>query len=135
MHSQSFRIFLFGLTTLLFACNDGGSVNDNDVLQHRLVHLESRALDNMVFIEGGTFTMGDFGAVGEDGIWRPFFPPTAERNKAHSVTLTSYSFGSHKTTWEDFDTYLIANELDVIARIFNEEWPREPFDSDQASRY
>ena len=118
----------------LSGCNPDRGIGAQE-LDQRLARLEAKALDGLVFIEGGTFTMGDFGAVGEDGIWRPFFPPTAERNKAHSVTLTSYSFGSHKTTWEDFDTYLIANELHVIARIFNEEWPREPFDSDQASRY
>ncbi|GGI90337.1 formylglycine-generating enzyme family protein [Halopseudomonas pertucinogena] len=111
---------------ILPGCDDGPSVGAEE-LNQRLAQLEEKAKQNMVFIEGGTFTMGDFGAVGEDGVWRPFFPPTAERNKAHTVTLSSYSISNQKTTWEDFDTYLIANDGDVIERVFNEEWKREPF--------
>src|SRR5690554_7974468 len=86
-------------------------------------------------IEGGRFTMGDFGAVGDDGIWRPFFPPTLELNQPHEVTLSSYSLSRHKTTWEDFDTYLLANNLDVIEPVFEEKRRRIPFNDDESSRF
>src|SRR5690606_10360646 len=108
---------------------------DAQELDQRLARLEAKAMGGLVFIEGGTFTMGDFGAVGEDGIWRPFFPPTIEEDQPHEVTLSSYSLSRHKTTWEDFDTYLLANDLDVIERVFNEEWKREPFQSDESSPF
>lgn len=135
MHSQSFRTFLFSLTTLLYACNDGGSVNDDDVMQHRLVHLENRALDDLVFIEGGSFTMGDFGAVGEDGVWRPFFPPTIKENTPHEVTLSNYSLSRYKTTWQDFDTYLVVNNLPVTERSYQDHLQRMPFDKNGSSQF
>lgn len=93
------------------------------------------ALANQVFIEGGTFIMGDWGAVGEDGAWRPYFPPTAERNKAHKVTLSNYSLSKYKTTWEDYDTYLLATGRPFVKRAANfggdyiyEERERQPYE-------
>src|SRR5690606_28858008 len=82
---------LLGSIGLLAGCQDKQPGISKHELQNRLTQLESRALDSLVFIEGGTFIMGDFGAVGEDGVWRPYFPPTAERNTSHEVTLSSYS--------------------------------------------
>ena len=71
---------------------------------------------NQIFIEGGTFTMGDWGAVGDDGVWRPYFPPTAEKNKAHQVTLSSYNLGKYEVTGEEYDTFLLATGRPVIIR-------------------
>lgn len=124
------------LAVLFFAgCGKNSSDINRSTLQDRVAKLERRVQGDLVFVKGGEFIMGDFGAIGEDGAWRPFFPPTAERNKAHIVTLSSYSISSQKTTWEDFDTYLIANDRDVIERVFNEEWKREPFQSDESSPF
>ena len=58
----------------LSGCSRDTSIGAQE-LDQRLARLEAKAMGGLVFIEGGTFTMGDFGAVGEDGIWRPFFPP------------------------------------------------------------
>jgi formylglycine-generating enzyme len=104
-------------------------------LQPRLAELTSRAINNLVFIEGGTFIMGDFGAVGEDGVWRPYFPPTIEEDQPHEVTLSSYSLSQHKTTWGDFDTYLLANDLPFIVQAFTKSWERKPFDQEPESRF
>ena len=119
---------------ILPGCDDGPSVGAEE-LNQRLAQLEEKAKQNMVFIEGGTFTMGDFGAVGEGGMWRPFFPPTIEEDRPHEVKLSSYYLNRQKTTWEDFDAYLLANDLDVIERVFSEEWKREPFQSDESSPF
>ena len=100
-----------------------------------LAVLEEKTNSNMVFIEGGSFTMGDFGAAGDDGVWRPYFPPTIEEDKAHEVTLSSYSLSKQKTTYADFDTYLLANQLDVIERIYSEDRERTPYSQDPSSRY
>ncbi|KRW61207.1 formylglycine-generating enzyme family protein [Pseudomonas sp. TTU2014-080ASC] len=99
-----------------------------EVLRHTLNHL--------AFIEGGTFTMGDWGAVGEDNVWRPYFPPTAQEDKAHEVTLSNYSLGKYEVTWEEYDTFLLATGRPVVRRETNlmgekiEERPREPYQQD-----
>jgi formylglycine-generating enzyme required for sulfatase activity len=126
---------LLGSIGLLAGCQDKQPGISKHELQNRLTQLESRALDSLVFIEGGTFIMGDFGAVGEDGVWRPYFPPTAERNTSHEVTLSSYSMSQHKTTWGDFDTYLLANDLPFIVQAFTKSWERTPFDQEPESRF
>jgi len=129
------NLMLVLASSLLAGCySDTTNITDTKLLD-RLVELEHRAITNLVFIEGGRFTMGDFGAVGDDGIWRPFFPPTLELNQPHEVTLSSYSLSRHKTTWEDFDTYLLANNLDVIERVFEEKRRRIPFNDDESSRF
>src|SRR5690554_2110027 len=132
MHKFSIG-FLLIVTAVLGGCTDQSI--DEAELQARLIQLTTRALDNQVFIEGATFTMGDFGAEGEDGVWRPYFPPTIEEDRPHEVTLSSYSLSRHKTAWEDFDTYLLANNLDVIERVFEEKRRRIPFNDDESSRF
>lgn len=130
MRDMLSRLLLLGSTTLLLACQDSQAVISNEELQSRLDLLEKKALDNLVFIEGGTFTMGDFGAVGEDSIWRPYFPPTIEEDAPHEVTLSSYSLSRHKTTWEDFDTYLLTNNLPFTVQGFSKSWERTPYETD-----
>ncbi|RHW20107.1 formylglycine-generating enzyme family protein [Pseudomonas jilinensis] len=109
-------------------------VNDHGIQPH-LAELTSRAINNLVFIEGGTFIMGDFGAVGEDGVWRPYFPPTIEEDQPHEVTLSNYSLSQHKTTWGDFDTYLLTNGIEVFERNYQDKWAREPFEKDPANEF
>ena len=126
---------LFSAFLMAVGCDKDSQNVNSSALQDRLAELERRARDNLVLVKGGTFIMGDFGAVGEDGMWRPFFPPTIEEDKPHEVKLSSYYLNRQKTTWEDFDAYLLANDLDVIERVFNEEWKREPFQSDESSPF
>src|SRR5690554_3183300 len=131
MHKFSIG-FLLIVTAVLGGCTDQSI--DEAELQARLIQLTTRALDNQVFIEGATFTMGDFGAEGEDGVWRPYFPPTIEEDRPHEVTLSSYSLSRHKTTWGDFDTYLLANDLPFIVQAFTKSWERTPFDQEPERR-
>jgi len=132
MHKFSIG-FLLIVTAVLGGCTDQSI--DEAELQARLIQLTTRALDNQVFIEGATFTMGDFGAEGEDGVWRPYFPPTIEEDRPHEVTLSSYSLSRHKTTWEDFDTFLLAENRPVIARGLSKSWDRPVHDADPESHY
>lgn len=104
--------------------------------------LLKNAVANFAFVEGGTFTMGDWGAVGEDGVWRPYFPPLAKELKAHQVTLSSYSLSKYETTWLEYDTFLLATNRPTIVRaniigaslggtpFIIEESEREPFAQD-----
>ena len=72
-------------------------------LQSKIQKLVEKTKKNMIFVEGGTFMMGDFG-------------PLTRKDKlpivglyaampAHKVTLDSFSLNAYKTTFDDFDTY------------------------------
>jgi formylglycine-generating enzyme required for sulfatase activity len=68
--------------------------------------LVKKSLQNMVFVKGGTFMMGDFGeSVSAEGL-----PYTWEKEckPAHKVTLDSFSIARYKVTYADFDVYLKA---------------------------
>jgi sulfatase modifying factor 1 len=68
--------------------------------------LKTRTLQQMVFVEGGTFMMGDVGYTDVDGIKR-HFAGDADVFPVHQVTLTSYSMNSLETTFGDYDAYTI----------------------------
>ncbi len=65
--------------------------------------LKQRTLAQMVFVEGGTFMMGDVGYLDENGNQRYFAGGNAL--PVHEVTLTSYSMNALETTFGDYDTY------------------------------
>lgn len=74
--------------------------------QTAVTELVVRALDNMVFVEGGTFMMGEFGVPCEPGsedichadIW-------PDNDHLHEVTLDDFSLSKYETTLGDFDLY------------------------------
>lgn len=82
------------------------STNQNSAspeLQSKIQKLVEKTKKNMIFVEGGTFMMGDFG-------------PLTRKDKlpivglyaampAHKVTLDSFSLNAYKTTFDDFDIY------------------------------
>ncbi|MNF75161.1 Serine/threonine-protein kinase pkn1 [compost metagenome] len=76
------------------------------------------AIDNMVFVEGGTFEMGDFGWVGEydpenmcewpcgvprDELW--FLVPQADSRPLHTVRLDSFYMAKYHTTIDEDDRF------------------------------
>ena len=126
---------LLGCSNLLHGCEDSQRAASDHDLPDLATKLIEKARSNLVFIEGGTFTMGDFGAVGEDGVWRPYFPPTIDEDQPHEVTLSNYSLGAYKTTWGDFDTYLLANDLDVITKGLERNRMRSPFETDPGAHF
>ncbi|KKN37484.1 hypothetical protein LCGC14_0763030 [marine sediment metagenome] len=117
----------------LSGCNPDDPSWDENSVEKNIVEILAGATHNQMFIEGGSFTMGDFGATGNDGIWRPYFPATAEKNKAHEVTLSSYSLAKHKTTWYEFDTYQLATGSPIVVTLSDEVFSRDPYDRDPES--
>src|SRR5690554_7172641 len=101
MYNQGKIILLIIMISLLNACADDV---DQDRIDSAVDDLLSRAIQDQRFVEGGTFEMGDFGAT-QNGQWLPYFPPTAEIDRAHEVHLSSYSLSAYETTWGNFDTY------------------------------
>jgi formylglycine-generating enzyme required for sulfatase activity len=74
--------------------------------QQEVTELVIRAMDNMVFIEGGSFMMGDSGEPCEPGseriCWKDY---DTDNNHTHKVTLSGYSLSKFETTIKDFDLY------------------------------
>ncbi|WP_341676409.1 SUMF1/EgtB/PvdO family nonheme iron enzyme [Niveibacterium sp. SC-1] len=72
-------------------------------LDARLAALLARTRKQMVFVEGGHFEMGDFGAkYGEE---RLQYSPEINDNVLHEVTLDSFSMSAYKITYEDYDVF------------------------------
>ena len=87
----------------------------------RVLNTVVQSLDNMVFVEGGEFLMGDFGWPHNDDPknmcdWPCGVDPSrmgpismgADNKFVHPVKLSSYSLSKFQTTLGDFDLFLIA---------------------------
>jgi len=66
--------------------------------------LKQETLDHLVFVEGGTFEMGDVGYTDKNGQFQRF-TNDADVFPVHQVTLTSYSIQAYEVTYKDFDLY------------------------------
>ena len=76
--------------------------------------LVERSKHNLVFVEGGEFMMGDFGAIHSPDE----LPYTAQPDNKplHKVTLDSFSISKYKVTYAEYDLYTRANGLPPIAQ-------------------
>lgn len=72
-------------------------------LQQKIQQLVEKTKKNMIFVEGGSFMMGDFGSVTR----KDKLPITGlyAAMPLHKVTLDNYSLNAYKTTFDDFDLY------------------------------
>lgn len=91
MHNLRTVILALLNIVLLSACSSGAEQVD---LESALAELIARAERDQVYIEGGGFVKGDFGAV-QNGKWLPYFPPTAEIDAAHTVELSGFSLSAY----------------------------------------
>tara|TARA_R110002020_G_scaffold168713_1_gene357623 strand:- start:565 stop:1506 length:942 start_codon:yes stop_codon:yes gene_type:complete len=122
------KYFLLSLVLVASGCSKADEKESPGGHQEKLQYIVNQSLNNMVYVEGDTFIMGDFGLLGDDGVWRPYFPPTAEQDKAHEVTLSSYSLASLPTTWEEYDTYRLDTAQPVVTFLYrNDPEEREPY--------
>ncbi|WP_051208229.1 formylglycine-generating enzyme family protein [Saccharospirillum impatiens] len=75
--------------------------------------LIDRTYEQMVFVEGGRFLMGD---IMHDSLYSTM----GDDNKpAVEVTLDSYSIGAYEVSYRDFDIYTSANDL---PRAMDRDW-------------
>ena len=72
-------------------------------LQKKIQQLVEKTKKNMIFVEGGSFMMGDFGPITR----KDKLPITGlyAAMPVHKVTLDSFSLNAYKTTFDDFDLY------------------------------
>lgn len=68
--------------------------SSSDVIIKRLVN-------NMVYVEGGTFTMGATSEQGSDA--------ASDEKPAHQVTLSSFSIGKYEVTQEEWEAVMGSN--------------------------
>ncbi|KKN37483.1 hypothetical protein LCGC14_0763020 [marine sediment metagenome] len=133
MRKYAWTLILLSTLSPIGGCKPiSSNVHDSEI-KRNVEKILADALVNQVFIEGGTFVMGDFGVIGEDGVWRPYFPPANEINKAHKVTLSNYSIAKYKTTWEEYDSYRLASGKSVIVALDDRGRHRPPYDQNPSS--
>ena len=75
-------------------------------LEQRLEALKAKVLDDLVFVKGGTFLMGDFGPLQS----KEHLPWDNKSNSSplHKVTLTDYSISRYLVTKSEFMLYAIS---------------------------
>lgn len=72
-------------------------------MQQKVQKLLEKTKKNMVFVQGGSYMMGDWGpTTREDGL--PY-DGRMDSKPAHKVTLDSFSIAAYKTSYEDMDIY------------------------------
>lgn len=81
-------------------------------LEERVKALAEKSKRDQVFVEGGTFQMGDFGRLqSEDKLpW----DGRSHSSPLHDVTLDSYSISKYKVTLAEFDLYAEANDVPSV---------------------
>ncbi|MCG9724348.1 formylglycine-generating enzyme family protein [Vibrio brasiliensis] len=87
-------------------------------LKQNIAKVAAKSIENMVFVEGGSFVMGDFRMpCMNDDLNRPVWTPEASCYSAvqivnrgadirHEVTLSSYSLSKYEAELLDYDVYL-----------------------------
>jgi formylglycine-generating enzyme required for sulfatase activity len=110
------RTFLLPVIPLLLAACDNSasttSTADAGQSQHHSAELQNmirQVKNNLVFVEGGDFLMGDFGK--EYGPEKMRLDTKKDSKPLHKVTLTSYSISKFKTTNQEYQLYLKLNNL------------------------
>ncbi len=106
--------YRFILMLLLGTVSAPGCTGDNKVYIEALKH---QTLDQLVFVEGGTFMMGDVGYTDKDGQHHEF---TNDANvfPVHQVTLTNYSIMAYEVTFKDFDFFTKLKGDDLVGEGF-----------------
>lgn len=81
--------------------------------EKELADFRDKMRNQMVFVKGGSFLMGDFGPTHS----KEKLPYSANPGAApaHDVTLDSYSIMKHRVTYADYDLYTRANHLPPVS--------------------
>ena len=113
----------FGIAMVLLLTGCSESTHKTSSAKTPLEELKQRLLKQLVFVEGGTFKMGDVGYTDENGHHRDF-SGDSNAHPIHDVTLTSYHIQTYETTFDDFDFYMtsIGEEIVGKSRRDREHW-------------
>ncbi|UZW75079.1 formylglycine-generating enzyme family protein [Alkalimarinus sediminis] len=112
---KSKQTLLLTLFVLLSACQSPS--DDTPTLESDIERVIQQTLDNMVFVEGGSFIMGDFGKLERNSDGSQFlahWSSDKDDDFLHKVTLDSFSINKYEVTWEEFDTFSRATNRPIF---------------------
>ncbi|EPE2231628.1 SUMF1/EgtB/PvdO family nonheme iron enzyme [Cronobacter turicensis] len=93
---------------LLTGCDKPESpAREKKVSQTELNDFIKEIKNNLIYVKGGTFEMGDFG----DQIYGQQIDPDSDSKPLHKVELTGYSISKFKIKNKEYDFYLKINNL------------------------
>ncbi|ENW91774.1 hypothetical protein [Acinetobacter dispersus] len=128
MKIQSLSLILLS-SFALTACAKSTETNAKEAklspeLQQKIQQLVEKTKKNMIFVEGGTYLMGDFGLVTPElektvpdsmALKNPKgntekpdnlpFSPENDNKTLHKVTLSSFNMSAYKTILKDFNIF------------------------------
>lgn len=81
-------------------------------LEDRAKALADKSRRDQVFVQGGTFQMGDFGRLQSEE--KLPWDGKSDSSPLHEVTLDSYSISKYKVTLAEFDLYAQANKVPSV---------------------
>ncbi|MTC61805.1 SUMF1/EgtB/PvdO family nonheme iron enzyme [Providencia rustigianii] len=125
--NQTCRTVLLISFGLLTGCDQQLTTEQENQKQQ----LINDSLQNMVFIEGGTFLMGDFGS-GHDGKSTLPYSLGTDNKFVHDVTLDSFSLSKYRVTWRQFNLWRALTGLQLTDR-YNDLKSRDIMKDWQAS--
>ncbi len=79
--------------------------------------LIKKTLNDLVFVEGGSFMMGDVGYTDSTGTHQ-YFLGRKDALPVHQVTLDSYSMGKLEVTYKEFDLFCKDTGQALVAQSF-----------------
>ncbi|MCG8697357.1 MAG: formylglycine-generating enzyme family protein [Bacteroidales bacterium] len=87
--------------------------------------LINKTKESLVFVEGGTFMMGDEGYVDSNGVHHYFTGDRTSR-PAHKVTLDSYSIMKYEITFKEFDLFTNATGQELVGKKYRTDPDMQP---------
>jgi formylglycine-generating enzyme required for sulfatase activity len=106
------KIVVLSLTVSLIACN-------SDVLSLKTQTSEvlERTSENMVYVKGGRFTIGDSG----DGVDKRYLTNISEVHSTKEIELSDYYINKYEVTWFEYVTFL------KVMGLYEEDDKKSPY--------
>lgn len=122
-HLSYWPILVLVAALSLSACNRSTSAQEEvsatsgNALSHPLDALKARTLNQLVFVEGGVFEMGDVGYLDEQGR-KQYFSRSSDNKLIREVTISSYSIMAFEALYEEVSLYAqISQDEDMLERL------------------
>ncbi|SER20915.1 Formylglycine-generating enzyme, required for sulfatase activity, contains SUMF1/FGE domain [Amphritea atlantica] len=103
----------------------------SDELKQQVAEIAVKSIENQIFVEGGSFDMGDFGMPCNSYLDRPVYNPNDICNSTinpydrpvHKVTLDSFSMSKYETSVYEFEHFKLAHHQPLPEPEFRKEQP------------